>query len=198
MHNTIIYLIGHYGVGKLTVARRIAATTGARLFDNHLANNVIFSLIREDGRTKIPDGAWDLIMTIRRQALTAMAEIASADASFVLTNALMEDDPLDRLIYDEVVATSARRGSVFVPVFLSASAAAHAVRIPSAEREERLKMTDAAGAAHVRKMRPLLAVDHPHRIDLETTDLPPEEVARRIVAHAEHCAQQIATSEAVS
>lgn len=60
MHNAIIYLLGHYGVGKLTIAREIAALTGARVFDNHLANNVVFSLIREDGSTLIPEGAWPL------------------------------------------------------------------------------------------------------------------------------------------
>ncbi len=46
MRNTIIYLIGHYAVGKLTIARAIAAAADARIFDNHLANNVIFSLSR--------------------------------------------------------------------------------------------------------------------------------------------------------
>lgn len=184
MHNTIIYLIGHYGVGKLTIANRITAATSARLFDNHLANNVIFSLIREDGGSKIPERAWDLIMTIRRQALTAMAEIAAPEASFVLTNALMEGDPLDRLAYDEVVATAERRGSTFVPVFLSASDVAHAERIPSADREARLKMTDAAGAELVRRSRPLLAVDHANRLDLDTTDLPAEEAAQRVITHA--------------
>ena len=171
-------------MGKLTIANRITAATGARLFDNHLANNVIFSLIREDGGSKIPDAAWDLIMTIRRQALTAMAEIAAPQASFVLTNALMEGDPLDRLAYDEVVATAERRGSTFVPVFLSASDAAHAERIPSADREARLKMTDAAGAELVRHSRPLLAVEHANRLDLDTTDLPAEEAAQRVIAHA--------------
>ena len=95
MRNTIIYLIGHYGVGKLTIGREICAATGARLFDNHLANNVIFSLVREDGATPLPQGVWPLIMTIRRQALSAMANLAGADASFVLTNALMDDDPMD-------------------------------------------------------------------------------------------------------
>lgn len=188
MNNTIIYLIGHYGVGKLTIAKQICATTGARLFDNHLANNVVFSLIREDGSTPIPDTAWDIIMTIRRQALIAMADIARPDASFVLTNALMEDDPLDRQAFDEVVAVARKRRAVFVPVVLSASDAAHAARIPSPEREERLKMTDAEGAARVRARRPLLRIDHPHRLDLDTTALPPDETARTIIAHAERLA----------
>lgn len=188
MHNAIIYLIGHYGVGKFTIGKAIASATGARLFDNHLANNVIFSLIRDDGRTKIPERAWDLIMTIRHQALTAMAEIATPEASFVLTNALMESDPMDRVAYDEVVATAARRGSTFVPVFLSASEAAHAERIPSPEREARLKMTDAAGAQQVRQSKPLLVVNHPNRLDLDTTVLPAEEAARRVIAHVARCA----------
>lgn len=185
MQNAIIYLIGHYGVGKYTIAQEIAAQTGARVFDNHLANNVIFSLIRVDGRTKIPDRAWDLIMTIRRQALMAMAEIAPPEANFVLTNALMEADPRDWEAFNEVAETSEKRGGVIVPVILTASDAAHAARVPSAERETRLKMTDVEGAAKARAAKELLRVDHPNRFDLDTSAISPAEAARLIVAHAE-------------
>ncbi|MET3926496.1 chloramphenicol phosphotransferase [Devosia sp. 2618] len=185
MNNTIIYLIGHYGVGKLTIAKQLCATSGARLFDNHLVNNVIFSLIREDGSAPIPDRAWDLIMTVRDQAITAIAEIARPDASFVLTNALMEDDPLDHKVYAQIADMAARRNGVFVPVILSASDAAHAERIPSEDREQRLKMTDVTGAAHVRQTRPLLAIDHPNLLQLDTTHLPPDQAARTIIEHAE-------------
>jgi hypothetical protein len=186
--NTIVYLIGHYGVGKLTIGRAICAATHARLFDNHLANNVIFSLVREDGHTPLPKGVWPLIMTIRRQALTAMAELAGPDASFVLTNALMDDDPMDRQALDEVMAVAGHRGAVFLPVFLTASDAAHAARIPSPEREQRLKATNAAGAESVRRARRIISLDHPNRLDLDTTDLPPQEAARIIIEHAERLA----------
>ncbi|WEJ32569.1 hypothetical protein [Devosia sp. SD17-2] len=185
MNNTIIYLIGHYGVGKLTIAKEICAITEARLFDNHLANNIVFSLIREDGTSPIPDSAWDIIMTIRREALRAMTEIARPDASFVLTNALMEDDPLDHEAFAEVLEVSRKRGATFIPVILTASGAAHDERIPSPEREERLKMTDAAGAALVRQRRPILRIEHPNRLDLDTTILPPERAAQLIIEHAE-------------
>ncbi|MCS6759712.1 MAG: hypothetical protein MO852_12755, partial [Candidatus Devosia euplotis] len=73
MNNAIVYLIGHYGVGKLTVARALCAATDARLFDNHLANNVIFSLIRADGKTSLPESVRGMIDVIRGQAFRAIA-----------------------------------------------------------------------------------------------------------------------------
>jgi len=185
VNGTIVYLIGHYGVGKLTIARQICAQTDARLFDNHLANNVIFSLVRADGRTPLPERVWDFIGAIRDQAIAAIEELAPPEASFVLTNALMEGDPVDRATYEQIVRLAERRGSVFVPVLLTASDEAHAARIGSPERKERLKHTDAASAERMRRHRQLLNVDHPNRLDLDTTDLPPQRAARTIIDHAE-------------
>lgn len=188
MKNTIVYLIGHYGVGKLTTGRAICAATDARLFDNHLANNVIFSLIRADGRTPLPERVWDMIDIIRAQALLAMEELALPEASFVLTNCLMEDYPIDRATYEQVKGVAERRGSVFVPVILTASDAAHAERMASPDRAERLKMTDVTGAEHKRRSTELLRIDHPNRLDLDTTTLPPSEAARLIIDYAERLA----------
>jgi hypothetical protein len=188
MKNTIIYLIGHYGVGKLTIGKAICAATGARLFDNHLANNVIFSLIRVDGKTPLPECVWDMIDVIREQALLSIEELAPPDASFILTNALMESYPGDRAAYERVMETARRRGSTFVPVLLSASDAAHAARIPSPERAERLKATNVEGALQKRRTEPLLRIVHPNRLDLDTTLPSPAETARTIIEHAERLA----------
>lgn len=185
MNGTIIYLLGHYGVGKLTIAKAICAQTGARLFDNHLVNNVIFSLIRQNGRTGLPDRVWDLIWIIREQAVTAIEELAPPEASFVLTNALMEGDAMDHAAYEQIVALAAARDGLFVPVVLSASDAAHAERIPTPERDAYHKATDVAAALHKRRTRQILNVDHPNRLDLDTTDLPPEAAASIIIDHAE-------------
>ncbi len=188
MKNTIVYLIGHYGVGKLTIAKAICAATSARLFDNHLANNVIFSLIRADGKTPLPEGVWDMIGVIRDQAFKAIEELTPPETSFVLTNCLLESDPGDRAAYEQVKAVAARRGNVFVPVLLAASDAAHASRVGSPERAERLKHTDVESAAKKRRAEELLRVDHPNRLDLDTTHLPPAEAARLIIEHAERLA----------
>lgn len=188
MNNTIVYLIGHYGVGKLTIARAICAVTDTRLFDNHLANNVIFSLIRADGRTPLPEGVWDMIDVIRGQAFKAIEELTPPDTSFALTNCLLENYPGDRAAYEQVEAVAIRRGNVFVPVVLTASDTAHASRVGSVERAERLKHTDVDSAARKRLAEPLLRIDHPNRLDLDTSDLPPSEAARLIIAHAERLA----------
>ncbi|MGB3337586.1 MAG: hypothetical protein WBA73_10440 [Devosia sp.] len=188
MNNTIIYLIGHYGVGKLTIARAICAATDARLFDNHLANNVVFSLIRADGKTPLPERVWGMIDVIRGQALLAVEELASPEASFVLTNCLFESDPGDRAAYEQVQGVAKRRGSVFVPVFLTASDAAHSARMAAPERAARLKHTDAISAEQKRHSTELLRVEHPNRLDIDTTDLPPGEAARLIVTNAERLA----------
>lgn len=188
MNNTIIYLIGHYGVGKLTVARQICAQTDARLFDNHLANNVIFSLIRADGKTPLPERVWDLIGVIRDQALLAIEELTPAGASFVLTNCLLDGDPMDRATYEQVRGLAERRKSVFVPVMLHASDAAHAERMASSDRAERLKHTDAASAERKRRATELLHIDHPNRLDLDTSTLPPQRAAQLIIEHAERLA----------
>lgn len=188
MNNTIVYLIGHYGVGKLTIARALCAATDARLFDNHLANNVIFSLIRADGKTPLPESVWGMIDIIRGQAFRAIEELTPADTSFVLTNCLLESEPGDRAAYEQVQAVAMRRGNVFLPVLLTASDAAHAARIGSSERAERLKHTDVESAAEKRRAEELLHIDHPNRLDLDTTELPPAEAVRLIIAHAERLA----------
>jgi hypothetical protein len=188
MNNTIIYLIGHYGVGKLTIAKAICAATAARLFDNHLANNVIFSLVRADGKTPLPEGVWDLIGVIRDQAFRAIEELTAPATSFVLTNCLLESDPGDRAAYEQVKAVAARRGNVFLPVVLTASDAAHATRVDSPERAERLKHTDVDSAQRKRHAEELLRIDHPNRLDIDTSELPPAEAARLIIAHAERLA----------
>jgi hypothetical protein len=66
MNNTIIYLIGLPGVGKFTIGKEINKRTGARLIDNQLINNPIFSLIAADGFSPLPEIIWDRIGAIRR------------------------------------------------------------------------------------------------------------------------------------
>ena len=186
MRTTIVYILGHYGVGKLTVARAVCARTGACLFDNHLINNVIFSVIGADGKTRLPARVWDLLWNVRAQAVAAIDEVAPRDLSYVLTNALT-DDPMDRAAYAQIEALAERRGSLFVPVILDCSEAENARRVVAPGREAGMKHTDAPSAlARRRTVRPL-PVDHPNRLDIDNTGLTPDEAVDAILAHIERC-----------
>ena len=184
MRNTIIYLIGHYGVGKLTVAKAICRKADARLFDNHLANNVVFSLIRTDGKTPLPERVWDYVERIRTIAVEAIAELTPSEQSFVFTNALT-DEPADKRVFDEVIDLAHKRRAVFVPVRFDCAEEENARRVADPGREKLLKHTDVASAMDRRRRVTQLPVDHPNRLDLDTTHLSPEEVAERIIAYAE-------------
>lgn len=51
IENSIIYLIGFTGTGKLTIAKEIALKIDIRVVANHLINDPILSLIQADGKT---------------------------------------------------------------------------------------------------------------------------------------------------
>ena len=69
MQSTIVYLIGFAGTGKHTIALEICRLTGARLVDNHLINNPVFSLIQADGKTRLPETVWKKTWAIRHIVL---------------------------------------------------------------------------------------------------------------------------------
>jgi hypothetical protein len=69
MQNTIVYLLGFAGTGKYTIAQELSRRTGARLVDNHLINNPVFSLIQVDGKTPLPEAVSDKTWAIRHVVL---------------------------------------------------------------------------------------------------------------------------------
>jgi hypothetical protein len=184
MKTTIIYLVGHYGVGKLTVAKEICALTGARLLDNHLINNVVFSLVRVDGHTPVPGTVWEHIGRIREIAFEAIETVAPPEFSYVLTNALTEE-PDDRQWFNRTIDLARRRGAVFLPVELHCDEAENVRRIDTPDRAANMKFTNPEASLARRRAVTPLRIDHPNLLSLDSTHLPPAETARQIIAHAE-------------
>ncbi len=92
----MFHLIGSPGVGKYTVAREICALTGARLVDNHAINNVIFSLLDQDGVKPLPDEVWTPVGQVRQAVLDTLIEISPRHLSFVFTNYIRGEDEGER------------------------------------------------------------------------------------------------------
>src|SRR5688572_2294545 len=115
--NSFIYLMGVAGAGKLTVAKAIAAKTGARLVDNHLINNPIFTVVRQDGVTPLPRAVWDRTFAIRTAVLETIASLSPPEWSFVFTHEAY-GEAYDIAVYQLTRKAAAVRKAKFLPVRL--------------------------------------------------------------------------------
>lgn len=186
MKNTIIYLIGFYGVGKYTIAKEIVQQDNIRLVDNHLINNPVLSLIRRDGKSKLPPAVWDYIRRIRGTVFDAIINVCPEDYNFVLTNSLREV-PEDRTWYQETETMANARNAVFVPVRLTCSIEENKRRIVMPERSARMKSTNPDAVIDNNINHRLIEITHPNLLELDVSDLPAEEAAEKIIIHAKSC-----------
>ena len=183
MINTIIYLFGFAGTGKYTIAKEIAARIDARLVDNHLICNPIFSLLRLDGKTKLPPGVWDYTRQIAATVRDAMVRLSSSDENFVITNFLSQEDKDDHRIYEETLVMAEKRNAFFVPVRLVCDLPELQKRIVQNDRRARMKMTDPDKIAVHYQNYTVLNPEHPYKLELDVTHLSPQQAADVILNH---------------
>jgi hypothetical protein len=185
MKNTIIYLIGYGGTGKYTIAKEIAALTGAVVVDNHLINNPVFSVVEADGIRLLPAGVWQKIEGIRRIVLDTIAEMAQPEASFIFTNELYEEKSADRRLFEDIATLATNRKALFVPVILRCEPEEVYRRVASSERAERFKLRNVEHTRENIRSYKLLRVEHPNCLELEVTHLSPIQAAQAIIVHME-------------
>ena len=184
LENTIIHLLGAPGTGKYTIAREMVQQAELRLVDNHLINNPLFSLIRQDGRTPLPSRIWDNVAKIWEAVADTMAHIAPAEFSYVLTNALFEHDAEDRRHMQRMAAVADARGGVYVPVrLLISDVGEHVRRITATDRSGRMKETDPERPARYAGLE-VLKTGLPTEMTLDVTRLKPLDAALAILDHA--------------
>ena len=182
MDNTIFFLIGQAGVGKLTTARAIGAMTGARIIDNHYVNNPILRLIELYRPEPLPEEVWDHIGEVRNAILETVAQLSPPRWSFIFTFVAF-DAPEDIAVYRAIRRVAERRGARFQPVRLHCEVDELVRRIASPERRALFKDTSVENA-RLAAGRPLMTLEEPNALDIDTTHVPAEQVAQRIVASA--------------
>lgn len=180
MDNVIVYLIGFHGVGKLTTAQALCEKSNLRLIDNHLINNVVFSFLRKDGKTKIPPLAWMYTEQVRDIALDALVYLAPEDMGFVFTNSLFQDSEQDHLIFKKIESAAQKRKAVFLPVRLICEKEQHKERIVSSERTQRLKTTNVGLIDEMNKTEALRS-GHANEITVDITHSEPDKTAEYIL-----------------
>ena len=118
LDKTMVALIGFAGTGKYTIGRELCRRTGAKLIDNHLINNPIFTVVNADGITPLPKAIWGKVKAVRQVVYESIKELSPPDMSFVFTIQLIEDDPEDHKAFVDLVELAAARESLFVPIRL--------------------------------------------------------------------------------
>jgi deoxyadenosine/deoxycytidine kinase len=179
----VLHLNGFPGTGKLTVAKALAKDGDIRLIDNHMLNNPIFTLVRENSVDPIPEEAWVAIRAIRKLVLDGLTTIAKPHISFVITNCLGHEDQEDYAIYEGVRDAVTKSGRAYIPVLLSCSEEENLKRIMDEGREANMKMRDTKGLEKLRGEFTLAGKDHPNALHLDITTLQPHEAAKSIRDH---------------
>jgi len=181
MNGALIYLIGFAGCGKLTIARAIQAKYDCILVDNHHINNVIFSLLEPDGKTRLPEKVWDNVGLVRSAVLDTIRHLARPGRSFIFTNELLEAEERDRKAFFDIAELASDRNDLFLPVRLSISAEELSRRVVSPGRAERFKETDPQAALKKAQEREVFKPQGFDHLEIDITTLAPEEVAERII-----------------
>lgn len=166
--------MGFAGTGKYTIGRALAQRTGAKLIDNHLINNSIFTAINADGVTPLPAEVWDKVKQIRRIVYDTIRELSPAGTSFIFTSELRQNNPADHVAFAEVRKLANARGSLFVPVRLVCDVEELCRRVVSPERRERLKSIDPEQARKRATEDSVFAPRHSHLLTIDVTTRSPQ------------------------
>ncbi|MBB4196104.1 broad-specificity NMP kinase [Rhizobium aethiopicum] len=154
----------------------LAKRFGARLIDNHTLLNPVEALFARSN---------PLHASLREQVRRAFfdhAVRADPAESFVFTDALADDEH-DGAMFSGYLDLAAARGADLVAVLLDCAPEENARRLISAGRSEALKLTDPARLQQLRANYKLLRGLAEYTIEIDTTDLSPEQTVARILAH---------------
>lgn len=181
MKNTIIYLIGPPGVGKYTIAKLISQASGAQLVDNHYWNNVIFGLVKQDGKTPLDKGIHDNAWSVCQSVLDTISNHSPAEWSFVFTHAAFGNGVERDIEFSHLLVEVAQnRNARLVTVNLRCSESMLLERITNPQRRKRMKTNDErmAKLASLPDYVPKKIGEH---FVIDTTTMPANEVATTIL-----------------
>ena len=186
LKNTVIYLIGIPAVGKYTTAREISRRTGAKLVDNHLINNPIFSVAHVDGtdRLPFPREGWKYMGRIRRAVLAFIRDLGHSDDSYIFTNVMAWDEIRP---FRQIERLAKKRKALFVPIWLRCSPAELRRRKATPQRRRMMKEIDTTNIRRWTQEFRELDVAHPNRLDIDNTHLTPARAVQLIFDHIERC-----------
>jgi chloramphenicol 3-O-phosphotransferase len=169
----LIFLHGAPAVGKLTVARELAALTGFRLFHNHLTVDLVSSLF--------PFGSEPFVHLREKIWLAAFAEAARNNISLIFTFN-PERTVRESFVQDTVELVEGAGGKV---VFVELTCAERELedRLEDASRREFGKLASVEQYRSLKDAGAFQFPKLPNHLSLDTTRQPPADSARLISAY---------------
>jgi chloramphenicol 3-O-phosphotransferase len=170
----LVFIYGPPGVGKLSAARELARATGYKLFDNHVsiacAESVFDFGTRPFGR---------VINVIRT---TVFEEAARASRSLVFT--FVYANPEDTPFVERVCELVENLGGRVLLVRLFCEREELERRLPNPDRARAGKLASLDTLREVTSRYDIFSpVPGRESLELDNTNLAPDEVARRIIRH---------------
>lgn len=168
----MIIIYGPPGVGKLTVAKKLASETKFKLFHNHLTTDLVASFfeIWSDPFWAALDEVRDLLFTI------------AADSKIdIIFTFVYESGIKDRLLKKYIDIYEKRGGTVYL-VQLTANLDALKSRIAEPDRKNYFKLYGAdALKSYLLKINPFLQVSERDSLVIDNTNLSADEVVEKII-----------------
>ena len=190
LKNTIVVLIGFAGTGKYTIGRELADGTGAKLIDNHLINNPLFTAINADGVTPLPPQIWEKVRRARHLVYETIRELSPSGSSFVFTIQLSEEDKDDHAAFADLVELATVRRSLLVPICLICEVEELCRRIASPGRAAMLKQITAEAARQRAESKSVLIPRHPYVRTIDVTRKSASESAAEILDYVMSIAEK--------
>jgi len=172
---SLIHINSYPGVGKLTIARKVASELGAKLLDNHSIYNVAFALT--DFKSK---AFYDAVREVRTTAYRIVMGLSS-DVPVILTNAHAQDSNWGNECWDEAIELARKTGRRHIVILLDCTRDENARRIHSVGRDAMRKPRDPTMFRQGEVDRALIDRGADKLFRLEVTDLTAHEAAASIL-----------------
>ncbi len=170
----LIIIYGSEAVGKLTIAKRLAAETGFRLFHNHVSINVAKTLFdfEDKGFSEL---TWDVRLLVFEYAAQANSP------GLIFTWAYSHPDFLPYL--NRIREVIQKYQGEIIYVFVTCSVEALKKRVQQADRHRVGKINSVEALQRQLQKKNHRPIPDTDTLAIDNTYLSPEEVAQKIIRH---------------